>query len=257
MAKIERAAQERQAADDILYIQMKGNYAEVHLTDGEVYAERTTMRELEQRLGSDFIKVHRSCLVAARAIYDIADQIVLNNGKTLDYTVRKKKQIEDRLNEWQKHTIGSFRSAGTPDTPEEYARYYQSMENLPFAFTDIEMIFDEQKRAVDWIFRYGNPALARVEKLPLEQLIGATFGSLFANMDAKWLRAYERAVLYHETLEIVDYSPEVDTDLKIICFPTFPGHCGCMLFDLSRLRFVSGDSMRMLGYFLGQKSLGA
>ena len=114
------------------------------------------------------------------------------------------------------------------------------------------MIFDEQRRAVDWIFRYGNPALARVEKLPLEQLIGATFGSLFANMDAKWLRAYERAVLYRETLEILDYSPEVDADLKIICFPTFPGHCGCMLFDMRQLRFVSGDSVKMLGYFFGQ-----
>lgn len=65
---------------------------------------------------------------------------------------------------------------------------------MPFAFTDIEMVFDEERRAVDWIFRYANPALAKLEKLPLESLIDHSFGSLFANMYAKWLRSYERAV---------------------------------------------------------------
>ena len=32
-------------------------------------------------------------------------------------------------------------------------------------------------------------------------------GSLFSNMDSKWLRSYERAALYGETLKIIDYSP--------------------------------------------------
>ena len=75
-------------------------------------------------------------------------------------------------------------------------------------------------------------ALAKLEKLPLESLIDHSFGSLFANMDAKWLRSYERAVLYGEMLEIFDYSPEVDTYLKVTCFPTFAGHCGCILFNV-------------------------
>ena len=104
---------------------------------------------------------------------------------------------------------------------------------MPFAFTDIEMIFNEEKRAVDWVFRYGNEALAKLEKVPLERLIGSSFGSLFSNMDSKWLRCYERAALYGETMEITDYSPEIDTNLKIICFPTFRGHCGCILFDVN------------------------
>ena len=75
-------------------------------------------------------------------------------------------------------------------------------------------------------------ALAKLEKLPLESLIDHSFGSLFANMDAKWLGSYERAVLYGEMLEIFDYSPEVDTYLKVTCFPTFAGYCGCILFNV-------------------------
>ena len=45
-----------------------------------------------------------------------------------------------------------------------------------------------------------------------------------------------------ETLEITDYSPEIDTELKIVCFPTFPGHCGCMLFDRRRIQTVQGST---------------
>ena len=94
------------------------------------------------------------------------------------------------------------------------------------------MVFNEDSQAVDWIFRYGNEALARLENCPLDKLIGSSFGSIFVNMDSKWLRSYERAVLYGETLELIDYSPEIDKYLRIICFPTFKGHCGCMLFDI-------------------------
>jgi len=106
---------------------------------------------------------------------------------------------------------------------------------MPFAFTDIEMIFNEDRHAVDWIFCYGNEKLAEVERVPLSGLIGNSFGNIFSNMDDKWLCTYERATLYGERLEIMAYSPEIDTELKIICFPTFSGHCGCMLFPLDEI----------------------
>lgn len=116
------------------------------------------------------------------------------------------------------------------------------------------MIFNEEKHAVDWIFRYGNPALAKLEKLPLERLIGSSFGSLFSNMDTKWLKSYERATLYGENLEFVDYSPEIDTYLKVTCFPTFRGHCGCILFDISNIKFTenSSDAEKALMLYLGK-----
>ena len=76
----------------------------------------------------------------------------------------------------------------------------------------------------------------------LPNCMGKSFGSLFANMDSKWLRSYERAALYGEVLELMDYSPEIDTNLKVICFPTFKGHCGCILFDLDTIKAVNSSS---------------
>ena len=210
--------------------------------------------DLEEQLGESFIKVHRGCLVSALAIHDITDCINLSNGECLEYTLRKKKQIMEQFHAKQKRIVGNFARDGIPETVDGYKKYYGSFDQLPFAFADIEMIFNDERHAVDWIFRYGNPALAKLEKLPLEQLIGNTFGSLFQNMDSKWLCGYERATLYGETLEIIDYSPEIDTYLKVICFPTFKGHCGCILFDISDIRLIknSSDADKALLLYFGQ-----
>lgn len=39
-----------------------------------------------------------------------------------------------------------------------------------------------------------------------------------------------------------EYSPEIDANLRILCFPTFPGHCGCILRDMDRLRFMKNEN---------------
>ena len=238
----------------ILYILMVNKTAEIHVSGDKIYETRMTLSQLEEKLGDGFIKVNRGCIVSAMAIHDITDNINLNNGESLIYTIRKKNQIIEQFRSKQKSIISSFRRDGIPITEEEYRKHYSSFDNMPFAFTDIEMIFNDESRAVDWIFRYGNPALAKLEKLPLERLIGSSFGSLFSNMDSKWLHSYERATLYGEMLEIIDYSPEIDTYLKVICFPTFKGHCGCILFDISEIEFTknSSDAEKALMLYFGK-----
>lgn len=237
----------------VLYVLVSGKNVDVHVSGGGVYQTRMTLSEIARDLGEGFIQVHRGCLVSAMAIHDITDSINLSNGESLSFTVRRKKQILDQFREKQRRIVSSFPEDGVPATEEEYRRHYSSFEPMPFAFTDIEMVFNEESHAVDWIFRYGNPALARLEKTPLERLIGSSFSSLFANMDSKWLRSYERATLYGEVLEMMDFSPEIDTYLKVICFPTFKGHCGCILFDLSEIEFSknSSDAGKALMHYFG------
>lgn len=241
-------------AGTILYVLMIERIAEIHVSGGKVYETRMKISELAEALGDGFLKVHRGCLVSVMAIHDITDHINLNNGESLIYTIRKKHQIIAQFHEAQKRLISSFARDGIPETEEEYRAHYRSFDAMPFAFADIEMVFDEGSRAVDWIFRYSNPALAKLEKLPLERIIGSSFGSLFSNMDAKWLRLYERATLYGETLEVMDYSPEIDTCLKVICFPTFKGHCGCILFNISEIEYakISGDTEKALMRYFGK-----
>ena len=229
---------------DILYAIMSDDHCTIHMFDGMAYRCRMTLKELKMQLNEGFMEVKRGCLVAVSAISDIGDKILLCNSEEICYTKRKKRKLREELQKKQELMIAKISKKKPPLTAEEYRKYYKICDDLPFAFTDIEMVFNKEKKAVDWIFRYGNEALATLEKLPLGKLIGSSFSSLFSNMDVKWLRGYERATLYGETLEIVDYSPEIDTNLKIICFPTFPGHCGCILFNIDEMRYIKeGDHL--------------
>ena len=228
----------------ILYIQMHENMAEIHTSGGKVYKSLITLERLESTLGDLFLKVHRSRLVSVMAIHDITDKINLNNGEQLGYVARRKKELTAALAEKRARLIDTLDSATPPVPDDELHAQYRCFDALPIAFTDIEMVLDENRNAVDWIFRYANPALARLEKVPLHKLLGRSFRSVFPNMDSKWLKSYERAALYGETLELIAHSPEIDTYLKIICFPTRPGHCGCLLFDIAEMKFAedSGDA---------------
>ena len=239
----------------ILYIYSKRGIAFIHTLDGEVCKTRTPVHLMEDTLGDDFIRNSRAYLVSVMSICGVTDAVHLRNGEAIPYQKNQKRKIRGMLSEKQKRFIERLSDDLTPKTEEAYREYYHGFEKMPFAFADIEMVFNEELRAVDWIFRYGNPALARLEKTPLKKLIGKSFGSVFPNMDSKWLVSYEQAVLYRKTLEIMDYSPEIDTDLKIICFPTFGGHCGCILFDLRRIQLSETSGLQqVLGYYQGMLS---
>ena len=221
--------------EDILYVKMQRNDCDIHLANGEILTIRTTFKEFERELGDGFLQVKRGTLISVMAIQDITDKVNLSNGERVEYTKRAKGKLQYMLHEKQKDMITELAKDSVPMTEADYREYYKSFDHVPFAFTDIEMVFNDDRHAVDWIFCYGNEPLAALEKVPLEKLIGNSFGRIFENMDAKWLHAYERAVLYGEKLEITDYSPEIDTHIKVICFPTFPCHCGCILFDTEQL----------------------
>ncbi len=231
-------------ARTILYIFMNENIAEVHVSGGNVYKTRVTLETFEKLLGDAFIKVHRSCIVAVTAIHDITDKINLCNGEELNYVIRRKKELIAELKEKRIKLLEKINNSSFEHSDDEYHEKFRSFDELPIAFADIEMILDDENKAVDWIFRYGNAALAKLERTSLSELIGHTFSSLFPNMDSKWLRVYERAALYGETLEIIDYSPEIDSYLDIVCFPTSTGHCGCILLNIGEMNYAAncGDA---------------
>lgn len=237
----------------ILYVHMCENMAEIHVAGGEVYRTRMTMEKIEKLVGEDFMKIHRSWLVSVMAIHDITDKVNLNNGERLSYAGRQRRRLTKELQDRRQHIIDRYAAESSTHTDDEFHDRFRSFDTLPIAFADIEMVMDSNKTAaVDWIFRYGNEALARLEKTSLEKLIGARFSSLFPNMDEKWLRSYERAAMLGQTLEIVDYSQEIDTYLDIICFPTMQGHCGCILLDTDAMNYApnTGDAKNArLRYF--------
>lgn len=241
----------------VIYILMKGDYAYIHRSGADTVCTKTSMVELEKMLGDKlytFIKIKRGCLVSVFAIHDITDKVYLGNGEVLEYAARNTLAVKNEFTEKRKKFLREFANSEKPKTAEEFHDHYRVFDTLPIAFTDIEMVFDEKHRAVDWVFRYANPSLAEIERLPLDRIIGNRFGEVFPNMDTRWLKTYEWATLFGEVLQIIDYSPEIDTNLKIICFPTFKGNCGCILFDIDKLKFFhqTTDTQKAIANFVSK-----
>ena len=104
----------------ILYVLSVGKKVEIHVFGGKVYDTRMSLAELQTLLGDGFLKVHRGCIVAVKAVHDVSDRIILVNGETLEFTARKKKQILELLHSKRKHIISSLSGDGAPGTEEEY-----------------------------------------------------------------------------------------------------------------------------------------
>ena len=227
---------------DILYVRMAGNIANFYVCDDKAYETRMRMEMIEKILGDDFIRTHRSYLVNPLAIHSIDKTIHLVNGDSVKYVEHRRHEVLTNVRNKRTELMKRLCEENGMKTVEDYHEHYKCFDTMPFAFADIEMVFDAENQAVDWIFKYGTQALAILEKLPLDMIIGSSFGELFANMDPKWLTSYERSAIYGEMLQFVEYSPEIDTNLNIICFPTFPGHCGCILFDISQVKSARNSS---------------
>lgn len=147
---------------DILYVLMKKQDAYVHVSDGSVLKARMTFTEFHDMLGDDFIRMHRGCLVAAKAIHSVNSLITLSNGDSLEYSAQHREQIMEKFRRKQRVIIDELLGNDTPTANEEYHKHYMCFDTIPIAFKDIEMIFNEESQAVDWIFRYGNEALANI-----------------------------------------------------------------------------------------------
>lgn len=166
-------------AEDILYLSLSGRKTVIHVTGNRIYETYTPIDELAKNLGSAFLRVDRCYLVSAKAIHDVTKTIDLINGESLDYARRRKREIVEQVRIERQKIGQTLERNDAPTSREAYHRHYASFDHMSFAFTDIEMVFSEEHSAVDWIFRYGNRALAELEKLPLEQLIDHSLAASF------------------------------------------------------------------------------
>lgn len=222
----------------ILYVAILNNTAEFHMADGTLYKMRFPFSKLEPLLGDGFIKTHRNCLVAVRAIHDLSDKVYLNNGEELLYASRRRKELSAELRDKRQRLFD--RLAGESPVPggELCRERYRVFDDLPIAFVDVEAAVGPKENTVDWVVRYGNEALAAIGRKPSGELVGRRLSEVYPGMNRKWLRGCECAAFYGRTLEILDYSPEVDAYLNIICFQTTEGHCGCILLDFGQMEYA-------------------
>jgi DNA-binding LytR/AlgR family response regulator len=84
--------------DEILYAEAMGDYVKLH-TLQKFYAIHTTLKAVEERLPvNDFLRVHRSYIVALGKIDTIQDGALIINGKPLPVADAYRAALNKRMN---------------------------------------------------------------------------------------------------------------------------------------------------------------
>jgi DNA-binding LytR/AlgR family response regulator len=88
----------RLSIDDILYAEAMGDYVKLH-TAQKFYAVHTTLKAVEERFpASQFLRVHRSFIIAVSKIDTIQDGAIIINGKPLPVADAYRAGLNKRMN---------------------------------------------------------------------------------------------------------------------------------------------------------------
>lgn len=90
------------ARTDVTWVEAAGDYVRLHTADGEGHLLRVPMAQLEEQWAAHgFVRVHRSYLVALRAVREIVTEgtrtTVRLNGCALPVSRRHSRELRDRL----------------------------------------------------------------------------------------------------------------------------------------------------------------
>lgn len=116
---------------------------------------------------------------------------------------------------------------------------HDCLDDIPVAFTVIELVCDDHGQPIDWIFRYLNPAALQLFNQPSERLVGRLFyREVYPKVNSKkWLDFYYKSAYQGDTRLLHEYSPELAKYLAIQCFPwKEQGLCALVLREETRER---------------------
>lgn len=83
--------------ETISYIENTGDYVKI-FTSSHTHVVYTTMKYLEEKLGFQFLRVHRSYIVHLDKIVDIEDNTLVINNKVIPISRANKSELMNRLN---------------------------------------------------------------------------------------------------------------------------------------------------------------
>lgn len=235
MADIERYFKKHHIDEkQILSVYCQGRNTIICCDSGEEYVSSIRMYDMIELLPKEkFISISRSVLVRRDAIVAITDTGVYTMIDGRSFQGRKRylsahKKLRKELGLSKVPTL-SENTQKEPAFPLQFLEKCSILDDMPLAYCVIELVFDEQGRGIDFIFRYCNRQMAVVEGVPVEDMVDHSFYEVFKNGDRKWLVSYADVALNGVQRILHDYSPEIDKHLTIYCYQPEQGYCACIL----------------------------
>ena len=205
---------------DIMYIVRSDNKSVIHLENGLTFETFIPIKKLISDAGNiNFNVVNKGIALSPKYIARVENNIYyMTDGVSFPGRVHIKPGETDRNREKFSNSLLWQR--------------FEVFEKSPLAFCVIEVVFDKNGRAVDFIFRYCNKAMEQVENVQMDDMINHSFYEVFKDGDRKWLITYADVAINGTQKVIEGYSPEIDKTLRIFCYQPKQNFCACALVEV-------------------------
>lgn len=214
-------------ASNIKYIIREDKKTNIYLLDNRIISSFHTIKSLKEVLPDDgFCVINKGILLAKNQIVKIEKNTYTMLDGRIFVGRKRGLKVHQSLNDSLNRNI-NLPVIGIDDIIPAFS----ILNEMPVAFCVIQLIFDNQGKGIDFIFRYCNKAMESLEKKTLDEMLNQSFYEIFPNADPKWLISYANVALNGTTCSIKDYSPEVDKSLIIHCFQPMEGFCACLLLE--------------------------
>ena len=220
------------AFNDIEYIVHTNQRTYFHLCDGRDIKSTMPLKAVLSCLPTlDFWSIQKGVVVAVRFVKDISDDFL--------YTMVSGKTFQGRSRNPAEHKRHRRLLMDLPGQNPSHASPLSKQSSLgiqcaifdraPIAFTLIEMIFSGSGRGIDFIFRYCNQEMARLEGVSIEDMLNHSLYEVFPGADKKWIVPYADVAINGTNQLVRKYSPVYGREISIQCFQPMPGFCACIL----------------------------
>lgn len=213
---------------DIIYFIRKNHKTELHLSNGNNIITYLPIKVLLSVIPEGiFLSINKGVVVGKNHITHISNNV---------YTMIDGASFVGRVRTPGRHLLNKYElmsSSNNIKVPklnnhvEDVPIKFAILDNMPLAFCLIELVFDQEGRGMDLVFRYCNKELCKLIQLPLEAILNKSFYEVFKNGDKKWLITYADVAMNGTSRIINSYSQEIDCNLNIYCYQPAPNFCAC------------------------------
>lgn len=209
--------------NDVKYLLRQDNKTCIYMTDGRVVKTFITVKDLyEVLIPYDFISINKGTIVSREQI----DHIENCTYHMLDGVC-----LEGRKRGAASHKLlnKSLHPGLSPNTPTNIRTHFSVLNDMPVAFCVIELIFNKDGTGIDFVFRYCNEEMLKLEKLTAGEIIDQSFYQVFPNSERRLLAAYTDVAVNGGSYHLRTYSARLDKKLVIKCFQPLENFCAFIL----------------------------
>ena len=166
---------------NIKYIIREDGKTSIYLLDERVIHCFHTIKSLKEPLKEeDFCMIKKGILVAKSQIVKIEKNVyTMLDGKVFDGRKRGIKAHQS-LNDSLNRNI-NLSVAGSKDITSTFS----ILDNMPVAFCVIQLLFEQDGKGIDFIFRYCNKAMEVLENKAQSEMLNHSFREVFPDVYPK------------------------------------------------------------------------